>query len=240
MDDRLGIVCFLWGDPEWRHREHYVYGPEYVNRLASMLERHCSVPYRLICCTDDPAYIRPDVKICPLPTFVRAFPSYYQKLWAFNAAGAEMFGRRMLMIDLDVVIVKDIAPLIDCDLPFKAWATNKDHDPKRLARFNTSFVLMDGGAFPWVLDDFDPETGPGLSLRSGYELGDQGWVSYALNNEGAVWANSGAGIGSFTPLVSHGHTTSLPDDVRIVFFNGRSSPAMAKCQAVPWVRDAWQ
>ena len=40
------IICMKWGTK---------YGPEYVNRLASMVRRNTTIPCRFVCMTDDPA-----------------------------------------------------------------------------------------------------------------------------------------------------------------------------------------
>jgi hypothetical protein len=39
----LNVVCMKWGDK---------YGPEYVNKLYSMVRRHLHKEYRFICLTD--------------------------------------------------------------------------------------------------------------------------------------------------------------------------------------------
>ena len=38
------ILCMKWGKK---------YGPEYVNRLHSMVSRHLTIPHRFVCLTDD-------------------------------------------------------------------------------------------------------------------------------------------------------------------------------------------
>ena len=231
----LTVLCFKWFDPDFRNNQYYVYDARYVNRLRSMLERHLHIPHKLVCVTDDAAGLDPGIETVKLPPEVKAFGTYYPKLLAFHPAGRWLFGRRILLMDLDVVIVRDLDPLLDTDVPFKAWETNKV-PPDRKARFNTSFVLMDAGAFPQVWERFNGEKCLRQADAAGFERGDQGWVSYTLDNRGESWPKFGAGIESFTPLGGQ----PPPASARVVFFNGRSSPAMAKCQAVPWVQEKWR
>ncbi len=231
----LTVLCFLWRDPGFRNNEFYRYDARYVNILRRMLERYLKTPHELVCVTDDAAGLDPDIRVVAMPPSVKALGTYYPKLWAFHPDARWLFGGpRILLMDLDVVIVRALDPLLETNAPFKAWETNKV-PPDRKARFNTSFVLMDAGAFPQVWDRFDGEESLKEADAAGFERGDQGWVSYVLGNEGASWPKFGAGIESFTPLGGR----PPPESARVVFFNGRSSPTMAKCQAVPWVNDNW-
>lgn len=231
----LTVVCFLWQDPEFRHRNLFIYDARYVNILRRMLERHLRRPHELVCVTDDARGIHSFVRRVPMPPEVRAFGTYYPKLMAFHPDAATLFGPRILLMDLDVVIVRGLDPLLERDDPFVAWETNKI-PPDRKARFNTSFVLMDGGAFPEVWDRFHRPGALEEADAAGFERGDQGWVSYVLENRGASWPKFDAGIESFTPI----QHKPLPETARLVFFNGRSAPPMAKCQAVPWVQKNWR
>jgi hypothetical protein len=230
----LSVVCFKWYDPAFEKNAHYVYTARHVNILRRMLARHLAAPHELVCVTDDAAGIDPAVRIVALPPAVAGFGPYYPKLYAFHPDAATLFGPRIVLIDLDCVIVRPLDALLDRPEPFVAWETARP-TPDRLARFNTSLVLMDGGRFAEVWRRFDPAASPAESDAAGFERGDQGWVSYALGNAGASWPKTGGGIESFTPLGGR-----LPASARIVFFNGRSCPDMAKCQAVAWVREHWR
>jgi len=104
------IICMKWGTK---------FGPEYVNRLASMVRRHISRPYRMICFTENPNGIDSSVEIQPLPP-MDLDPSLpergWRKLTVFqkNLAGLE---GPTLFLDLDIVI---LGPLDDFfDVPGK-------------------------------------------------------------------------------------------------------------------------
>jgi len=226
----LTVVCFLWQDPEFQHRHLFTYDARYVNVLRSMLARHLTVRHQLVCCTDDPAGIDPGVRIVPLPAEAQRLGSYNRKLYIFHPDAGVIFGKRILMLDLDVVLVGNIDDIASRPEPFLAWAGHLNGRN----RFNTSLVLMDGGAFPEVWTDFDP--GLLASLKDhGFDGLEQDWVSHKIGGRGAAIPRTDVGIESFTPLIGK----PLPGTARIVFFNGRSSPPMAKCQAVAWCRENW-
>ncbi|NDC75632.1 hypothetical protein EBZ70_10195 [bacterium] len=52
------LLCLKWGKR---------YGSDYVNRTYAMAMRNTSRPLRVVCFTDDPAGIRPEVDVKPMP-----------------------------------------------------------------------------------------------------------------------------------------------------------------------------
>src|SRR5271166_4337322 len=52
------VICMKWGTR---------YGPDYVNRLNSMVRRHTARPTRLVCYTDETDGIDKAVETYPLP-----------------------------------------------------------------------------------------------------------------------------------------------------------------------------
>lgn len=231
MNSDLTVVCFLWRDPEFQHRHLFVYDAHYVNVLRSMLARHLTVPHELVCCTDDGDGIDLEVRIVPLPAEALRLGTYNPKLYIFHPDAAEIFGRRILMLDLDVVILGSLNLIATMPDPFVAWAAH----PRSKGLFNTSLVLMAGGAFPDVWSDFEPARLDDLKAQ-GYDGLEQDWVSHKIGAMGTTIPRTRAGVESFTPMQHE----PLPVDTRVVFFNGRSSPPMAKCQAVPWVQRNWR
>lgn len=232
IPDALCVLTFKWFDPEGRHNNLFVYTAEYVNKLRSMLRRHLSLPHELVCCTDDPAGLHPDIRIVPLPGEAKGLGSLNPKLYAFHPEAGVLFGRRVLMLDLDLVVLRNIDDLASRTEPFVAWSA----PPNSRGRFNTSFVLMDGGAFPEVWRDFTPARLDVLRT-GGYDGWEQDWVSHVVGERGAVIARAGEGIESYSANLF----MPLPNSARIVFFNGRVSPGMAQCQQnSPWVTEHWK
>ncbi len=222
----LTVLCFYW---RGELSKGYTYGPEYVSRLKSMLARNLTAPHELVCVTDEPEGI--DARVVPMPPAVRGWGGYWPKLYAFHPNGAALFGRRVLLLDLDVVIVAPLDDMVSRPEPFVAWAAREDDR----ARYNTSVVLMDAGAYPEVWETFDPVVSPALLASRGYARGDQDWVSYVIT-DGATWARSGEGIESYCAMRG-----KLQPDTAIVAFNGRRSPAMKHLRkASPWIKAHWR
>lgn len=96
------IICIKWGDK---------YSADYVNRLQKMLERNTSVPFKLICFTDDSAGIFEEIETHPLPELgceiPKTVPGKFPKiaLWGDQLPIAN---GPVLFIDLDTVIVDNI------------------------------------------------------------------------------------------------------------------------------------
>ena len=99
MNPTRQILCMKWGT---------LYGPEYVNRLYAMAVANLRGPVRLVCLTDDPAGIRPEVECLPCPMIELPSPHClrgWRKLTTF-AASDQLFGLEgeWLFLDLDVVV----------------------------------------------------------------------------------------------------------------------------------------
>ena len=93
----LNVVCLKHGTK---------YGPDYVNKLYNMIQRHLSVPHRFVCFTDNPAKLNPAIEIIPLPTNAK-LAGWWWKPYIFKA-GHFPDGDTNLFFDLDMVIVANI------------------------------------------------------------------------------------------------------------------------------------
>lgn len=231
----LAVVCFLWVDPNGRHNRHYTYSAEYVNRLASMLRRHLHLPYTLTCVTDMPEGIEAGVRVVPTPAEVRDWPGHMRRLVIFRPDAAETFGKRILLIDLDVVILRDITPLVDRPEDFVAWEPRLYHALNgAYARYNTGFMLMDAGARPqvWAALDIDEATRV-LSAKHEGVVDEQSWISHVLGPDEAIWPWNG-------DVVSV-KAVPAPHAARMVFFNGPRAPGMPAMQReFPWILEHWR
>ncbi|HUS98486.1 MAG TPA: hypothetical protein VMX97_17305 [Hyphomicrobiaceae bacterium] len=232
----LTVVSFKWFDPGFAHNSLFIYTADYVNRWASMVSRHLSLPHELVCCTDDPEGIDPRVRIVPLPDAMKAWPlGQMQKLFVFHPEAGEIFGQRILLMDLDCVILRSIDPLVDRAEPFVAWEPRIYHlRGGDYSRYNTSFVLMDAGSRSQVWTQFDPHHARAELTAAGLPSADeQSWVTHVLGKEEPVWPWDGE--------IRSLKATPRPQDARIVFFNGPRSPGMPAVQAeYPWISGHWR
>lgn len=96
------VLCMKWGTK---------YGPDYVNRLHSMLARNITPPFQLVCFTDDPKGIQSSIRILPLPDLGCAppqrTPGQWRKLALWDQSLFDLKGIG-LFIDLDSVIVDNL------------------------------------------------------------------------------------------------------------------------------------
>lgn len=230
----LTVACWRWMSPVGYRS---VFAPETVYALRDMVKRHLSVPHRFLCVTDRPEELRgvetvrlwDDCAAIPSP-FGRHNPSCYRRLKLFAADAGKVFGERVVSLDLDTVIVRDITPLFDTDVDFKIWGCS-DYPTQW---FNGSLFLLKTGSHPEVWSRFDPETSPDISKRAGCFGSDQGWIRYVLGNHVPTWGEKD-GVYSYRKHLAPrgGH---LPENARVVCFHGKMDPWHYAAQQVPWIR----
>jgi len=100
------VICLKWGDR---------YGPEFVNRLHSMVARNTSRPLRFVCLTDDPGGLADDVETLPMPAFdlpeeFRFHP--FRRMFLFQERLEGLSGD-ILHFDLDIVVTGSIDGFFD-------------------------------------------------------------------------------------------------------------------------------
>jgi hypothetical protein len=234
----LTVVTFLWFDPNGRHNHLFVYSADYVNRLRSMLERHLKQPHELVCVTDMPDGIDPRVHVVPQPhadvVLRDDVPGWFRRLVIFHPEAGAWLGTRILLMDLDCVILRDLDPLLEGAGDFKSWEPRLYHQAGRpYSRYNMSFVLLDAGARPQVWEQFDLDASPGQLAAASLAVDDQSWLTHVLGNGEPVWPWDG-------DIVSV-RAVSDPGRARVVFFNGPRSPAMPLMQKeYPFIGEHWR
>lgn len=229
----ITVVCWRWRSPVGYRS---TFGPETVYALKEMVRRHLHVPHRFVCVTDRPEELRgvetiqlwEDCAAIPSP-FGRHNPSCYRRLKLFAPDAGKVFGDRVVSMDLDTVIVRDITPLFDTDVDFKIWGCS-DY-PKQW--FNGSLFMLKTGSHPEVWTSFDEETSPEIAKRAGCFGSDQAWMRYVLGSKMPVW-NEADGVFSFRKhLAPHGDY--LPENARIIFFHGKIDPWHARAAHFSWI-----
>lgn len=214
----LAVVCWLWRG--WRP----VYTCEHVNTLARMLRARLSLPHRLMCVTDIPAGITEceTVPLWDMPVVLSAKPqNCFARLRLFDEETARRFGECIVSIDLDSVILRDLAPLITSHT-FRALRGKS-------APINGSMFMLRAGAHPNVWHTFDPQTSPAmiaLAKHNGKHItgSDQAWMSLQIPSP-ATWGPED-GVLQFSELR---HAREL-NGARAVFFSGSAKPWTHECK----------
>lgn len=233
----LTIVCWKWQGPS-DYRSYF--RAEAVNILRRMVKRHYARPHRFCCVTNDAEGLDPEVEVIadradfanlPSPHGGKN-PSCYRRLRMFAPDAAETFGPRLVSLDLDCVIVRDMKPVWDRTEDFVIWG---DTNPKTL--YNGSMILLKAGARPKLWCDFDPLVSPKKAQASGNFGSDQAWISYCLGKGEAKWTRAD-GVYSFRNEILR-QRGQLPPEARIVMFHGPIDPWSPAAQRLQWVRDNW-
>jgi hypothetical protein len=232
----LTFVTWLWRQPNY----HTTFEAEHVNALFRMIDRHYSAPHRNLCVTNFPAGIDKTIEIVKdTEDFAGVqnpwgghMPSCYRRLRIFRADAAKTFGDRIVSMDLDTVIVADLAPLFDRDVDFRIWG---QADKRSRGWYNGSLMYVKAGTRTQVWDHFNPKMSPHTSKRANSAGSDQGWIGYILGRKEAMWSTD-EGVYSYRVHIAPKGNV-LPENARIVNFHGRHNPFDYHCQQIPWVRE---
>ncbi len=191
-DTRLQIVCVKWGEK---------YRPGDVNRLYDAVAAHASVPIRFLCVTDgrEGAY-RSGIELRPFPPFSLTFEEMKSgcrlKLAAFAPTVAEEDNAPAILIDLDTMILGDVARIADQIARKPAlYMLNNHFIPlwrvqRRLRRFlgeryyfgNSSVVAFTPGQFRHIYEDFNRNVVTNLHSRNKRYVTDERFISYAARD----------------------------------------------------------
>lgn len=268
--DQIAIITWKW-DAGLHPKKQIRFGAEHVNRLASMMDRHLRIPHQLYCFTDDASGIDGSVRCLPLWDGFKDLPGCFGRLRVFSSEMAAIVGPRFVSIDLDVVIVDDITPLIDRDVDFIIWGehfrkapycgsflmmnagcrkrvwdtfdvkcyppnkkgnwpygTDQDHICHCLYPKEQMWTTKDGvHNFNYTIRKWEKISSV---LKSKYKNGRYGRMLQDIGiNPGKLYRPKMNGSGK------------IPDDARIVFFNGAHDPSKDDTQkGYPWVLEHWR
>ncbi len=217
------IICMKWGKR---------YGPEYVNRLFSMVKRHMSgtigTDYRFICITDDSSNLIEGVESFPLPELNKDLPDHMKStpwlkllVWdrpLFNLEGDALF------LDLDVVITGTL----DEFFQYKPGKFCVIHNWTELGKKtgNTSVFRFPVGKYPEILSNFKKDM-MGTFMRHRIE---QRYISRYLEPKGeqVFWPKSWCRSYKEELLPKWPMrwfvAPELPADAKIVVFHGKPDP----------------
>lgn len=233
------VVCWLWNDGNPGGTRSFA--PQHVNVLAKMFKRHLAEPHRFICVADSPAGFDPGVEFFKAPPEAVAagklrtpegarFPSCYRRLWMFSE-GAKALGDRLLLVDIDLVVVRDVLPIFAHTQDFVGWRPFRDWGAR--LRYGGGIYLLTPGTRTVVWRSFKGQESIAKARAAGYRGSDQAWLSYCLGSGEVYWPKT-SGIYSIRDMA--GSEQSLPADARLVQFNGPVKPWKSP---LAWVRNHW-
>lgn len=237
----LDVICWLWR-PTQAYRSQF--GPNHVNTLQRMVARHYNKPHRFSCISDQTEGFNSDVRVLPLWDDHRSrqsiygpdTPSCYPRLKAFDISMREFIGPRFISLDLDVCLTRSVEPIFDRPEDFLIWGVRGRRTP-----WNGSMWMMNAGARQRVWDRFNenPEKAISRARGAGFYGSDQAWMNYILGPKENYWSDAD-GVYSFRMNIKP-NKGALPDDARIVFFEGHYDPWNKVTQQMsPWLKEHYR
>jgi len=220
----IPFVCFLWRGNGFT-RPVATYDVRHVATLARMLERHGG--HRLTCIHDG-VELPPGVAGIRMPDAVARLPNYLPKLWAWSPELHRQMPGRFACIDLDVVILDDLAPVLETHAPVLIW------DSARGEPYNSSlFTLAPGfGHDVWI--EMTPGRVAEAQARAARWTGDQSWIAHMLGPQLPTF-------GEWTGVIRYRrslHAAAPPPGTRAAFLCGPMAPDTEGRHA-PWIARAW-
>jgi hypothetical protein len=230
----ITVCCFLWSD---RHRQRdYTFNEGHVVTLRNMVARHLRLEHEFVCITDR-AHIADGIRCVPLDDRTHVAGTCGRKLTVWAPDAGERIGKRILSLDLDMVIVDDITSLIDRPEDVVMFRNPNFTLNGRRAYFQGSIQLLTAGARPnvWKMR-FHPDAPLIINRRFGGH--EQAWLSEMLSWDEASWSDADGiyGAGRVGDWTTKNVVDALPEGARIVVFPGNrmydQPHVMAK---FPWI-----
>ncbi len=208
------------------------YGPEYVNRLFCMIQRHMTgvagKDYRFVCITDDASQLTKGIEYFPMPALNDALPLHMKstpwlKLLVWGSPLFDLKGDA-LFLDLDVVVTGRLDEFFEYKQG-KFCVIHNWTEPRKKTG-NTSVFRFPVGKYPEILEMFKADM-QGTFLRHRIE---QRYISSYLEPKGeqVFWPKSWCRSFKEELLPSWPirffKSAELPEDARIVVFHGKPDP----------------
>lgn len=239
----LTVVLMLWKNDRHRWWRHYLYTMDHVNRAINMISRNCSIPHRFTLVTDDIDGAKAarrwepndvDVTMLPIDKKLLALGGCWPKLMLYQPQARERFGERLLYVDLDSVVLRDIAPLAsDHDIRFMR-ATSSSAS----MHYNAGMILLRTGTRNVLWEKFRHEDAARLVAENDINATDQWWICKTLGAGEATWSEAD-GVVSYRKYALAG--VDLPQQTRIVMFPGPFDPSVPRVREQHrWIRDHWR
>lgn len=236
------IFCMKWGT---------LYGPEYVNRLFSMVQRNLNHPFKMVCFTDDEKGIHPEIQCFPIPE-MQLPGGLPERMWKkLSTLKEDLYGLQgtALFLDLDIVIVDSIDPFFDYPGEFLII---KDYKKQWRITGNSSVYRFEIGKHGYVFDDFLANFS---EIRKRHR-NEQEYLTQAIFDKGKLdyWPKAWCPSYKYDCVskipFAFWATPHIPEGAKIIIFHGEINPhkaikgGMGKwyryVKPAPWVEKFWR
>ena len=228
------VACLKWGNK---------YHSDYVNKLNSMVRKHCTVDYEFICFTENKQGLDKDITVLPLPK-LRTQGWWFKPMFLGSELGIQ---GTLLFLDLDVIVFNNINKLFKYSpgsfLICRDFNRSIRHNWDRM---NSSVFRVPIGRYDKLYQKFKNS----LHTDTTKYRGDQDWM-FANIRDHTFWPDDW--IQSYKwemrdrrELQIDTHTRkrnfavdnppNIKKDTCIAVFHGEPNPADAKDS---WVKQHW-
>jgi len=263
----LKIVTFKW-DAGMHPKKNLTFTDEHVEILHEMLKRNLTIPFELICLTDEvdaPSLDNNGIIRLPLWSWGNNYPGCYRRLKLFDPEMKKFIGDHFVMMDLDVIITGDITSLFQRKEDFVIWGGRPMRNP-----YCGSLMMHKSGTRKHIWDSFDINDYP-VNANGRNPLGtDQQHIRKVAPNE-AIWTKEDGvynfgfdirindkimrasrarrsglrGMDYYNHAIKNpkvrGGNGELPADAKLIFFNGKDDPSQPHLQEkYPWIKEYWK
>lgn len=232
----INVICVKWGNK---------YGPEYVNRLKTMVNKNLTIPHRFVCYTDDPKDLNCDIIMIPESDNLEI---YWNKLGIFKSW---MFKGTCIYFDLDTVIQDNVDFLLDYKDKltgvYTYWndmytdETFPVPEYKHKTPFNSSVMVWNAEDYYYVWDKFNEN--PDYYIIKYY--GDDKFLGNEITDKrtfpkGLIYSRL---YGAYTEhdkrndlvkVGNKGYPLYYHPDMKICMFNGPTTEEMYKRYEYYW------
>lgn len=251
----LSVVVWKWHSrrPDWIE-----YTSDAVNHLVNQVHKFVGIEHKVFCITDDAVGLNETITpiplrqiYCPMPVFNKyshRLHSAYRRLAIFDPAMERHFGKRILQLDIDMVITGDITGIVSRPEPFLIWKCYSHGD--RCHALNPSFILFDIGAKVavdiWKKYCISPHAVAKKAYDAGWTGTEQAVIGYLTRDNEPPTLDERDGIYSFRDNPKECSGDKLAPGVKVVSFHGGSrefiyNPADPELQKkCKWLDKAWK
>lgn len=229
----LNILLWAWKPRGPRtHKGKIFYGPQLLNAQAKAIRSHLSIPHQITAITDYPAHeFDSSLNVVDASKHFGELADLggcYRRLKMFAPEMRDLLGPRVVSVDLDMVVVKDLTPLFTPWYSFRIWKSESLAGQP----YNGSLISLTTGAHPEPWTTFDLKVTVQAARMRGYRGTDQSVLAYTLGPDQPVWTWQD---GVFY-LARNCPRDRLPDLARIVFSPGGMKVTDPLVQSrYPWI-----
>ena len=166
------VLCLKHGDK---------YSARYVNTLYSMVKRNLTIPFTMVCLTDNKQGIDKDILCLDLP---KELTGWWCKPYMYSADLPLAKNSTILYMDLDVVISGNLNKLFEYNTG--EWCVIRDFTramQPNWEKYNSSVIRFQHGQLRKVWEDFIKD--PQKIIRS--HFGDQDWLWTSAKGTATLW-----------------------------------------------------